>query len=202
MSQVGKDDFVLYMLAIKQAFENQTFSGEDCGLLRSFFLQGAFYEEILGNKAVCDATTLGGISKFCKMIEENLPAPVINGDVSFNMHLKDVGAMVGAAAAGSLLTPLQRKSEIIFKAVAVNLMSIFQCAILDLTADLNGGKAMSVVDVENVNYVIGMAQITSQNLGNVISAEFEGDHQKIQKFLTDAVGFAGSLRRSGMGMMS
>jgi hypothetical protein len=83
------------------------------------------------------------------------------------------------------------------------LLITFQCAILDLTAKLaEGGAVISLEDVEDAHYVVGMATITSANLEMLLSqdkAHFVEKESSILQFLADASQFADKLHAEGYG---
>lgn len=197
-----RNDFVLYLVAIKQAFEGGKYSDADGVVLRALFLQGLLYRSILENKLLCDDAVLKGIEEFCGLIERDLPPPVLGGAESLNLIL--VGSGAGAAVSDSLVF-LHEQTNLAFKEIVVGLLSIFQLSILDLSVVLKSEGQLSAKDVENTNYVIGMAEITSINLGKIIerpSGFGDVGFGKAQKFFSDVVRFAGSLRASGLGALS
>lgn len=197
-----RNDFVLYLVAIKQAFEGGKYSNTDGVVLRALFEQGLLYRLILENASLCDDAVLKGIDEFCGLIERDLPPPVLGGAGSLSLTL--IGGGAGAAVPDSLAL-LHGQANLAFKEVVVGLLTIFQLSILDLSVALKSEGQLSAKDVENTNYVIGMAEITSLNLGKIIEKPSGfGDigFGKVQKFFADVVGFAGSLRASGLGALS
>lgn len=87
---------------------------------------------------------------------------------------------------------------------SVKLIEVFQCAILDLAAKLESEKSsMSVEDMENVHYVVGMAQVNSLNLQKIIErgvVYYDANKEKVDNFLVESTRFAASLKVEGFGM--
>ena len=195
-----KENFSLYLFAIKQAFESGKFSHADCETLTALFKHSMLYRSVLDNELICDAHTRARIVEFCKLIEDGLPAPEILAStvlhlalVKGNPHREEL----------SLPSDLRACADKLFRAAGIDLMAIFQISILDLSVKLSNGP-LPAEDVENAHYVMGMAEITAINLGKIIDGEHdfgELNFGNLQKFFVDSTGFAGSLRASGLGMV-
>ena len=80
----------------------------------------------------------------------------------------------------------------------------FQFAILDISVKLEEKKAtLSAADVEDANYVIGMAVVNSGNLEKLIGADaafWVENKASVTAFISDAKQFAASLKASGYGL--
>ncbi len=80
---------------------------------------------------------------------------------------------------------------------AAELIAVFQLAILELSAKMVAEKeTMSASDVENVNYVVGMASVNSFNLEQVIKHGenyYQANRELVDKLLAEAGVFAESL---------
>lgn len=193
--------FVLLLVSIKQAYEGPEFSAADGKRLEVMFNQGIIYQAMLENEVLCDKNFVNCIGHFCELIQKALPPPE-----HCDFHAVDL-VLVKTNLPKSLLQDVLVEAEInaanIFKAIIVNLMIVFQCSIVDLTAKLKTEKALSEVDVDNTNYVVGMAQTSTINL-NLLIDEVDIFHESICektcKFMFDMVGFASSLKLSGLGL--
>lgn len=195
------DDFVLYLVSIKQAYENGEMSDADCGVLKALFEHGVLYHSLLENETLCNDKTRNSISDFCQLIEEMLPAPEITGDVLLSLEL--VAGDSNKNKTDSLTPDILARASEAFVEVVIDLMSILQMAILDLSLKLKEANTLSAVDIENTNYVIGMAEITSSNFGAVLNhvGHFENaGYEAMQKFFVDGTRFAASLQQSGLGV--
>jgi hypothetical protein len=90
------------------------------------------------------------------------------------------------------------------KKKAMVLIGTFQGAILELSAKLDAEKdLMSPVDVENTNYVAGMASVNAFNLEQVVkqgATYYEANKAKVDRLFAEATGFAEALRAEGYGL--
>lgn len=90
------------------------------------------------------------------------------------------------------------------KIKAAELIEVFQYAILDLAAKQEVEKGtLSTADVDDLNYVVGMAQVNSMNLQQVIeqgAAYYATNKEKVNRLITEATAFANSLKKEGFGM--
>lgn len=194
-----KKNFILFLFSIKQAYERSALSDADNVTLRELFKHGMLYRAILENENLDDAGVISKIAAFCKLIEDSLPPPeIVAGDVLHLELMKNKFNLV------ELILPanISEHADELYRAVIVDLMGVFQISILDLAAKLKS-DTLSAGDVDNTNYVIGMAEITAINYGKILSREHDfGEFNcgKIQKFFADSIGFAGSLRAEGLGM--
>ncbi|MEM8519047.1 hypothetical protein [Janthinobacterium sp. CAN_S7] len=198
-AKVLKENYILYLFAIKQAFERNALSVGDSDTLKEIFKHSLLYRAILDVENICDVSVIAKITDFCNLIEDGLPPPEIAvGSVLHLTLVKEYGNL----SVLSLPENIRTRAVELFQAVIIELMGVFQLAILDLVVKQKG-ESLSVADVDNTNYVIGMAEITAINYGKIIGNEYDfGDFNcgKIQKFFTDSVGFAGSLRAEKLGM--
>lgn len=84
------------------------------------------------------------------------------------------------------------------------LIGTFQGAILELSVKLDAEKdSMSPVDVENTNYVSGMASVNAFNLEQVVkqgATYYEANKAKVDRLFTEATEFASALRAEGYGL--
>lgn len=190
----------LYLIAIKQAFESGKFSNADCLVLSTLFEQGLLYQNILNNGLVCDDDVITKITEFCELIEKVLPAPEVAGDIKLEL-VKSTNNQPGVL--DDLLDSLSGTAENIFKAVVFDLITVFQCSILDLSVALKTDHSLTKNDVDNLNYVVGMAEITTMNLGSVIKQveTHDGITRIVRRFFVDAVRFANELRAGGFGLV-
>lgn len=195
-----KEDFILTLVSIKQAYEGPEFSEEDRKTLELMFDHGLIYQSMLkNNEVLCDEKFVKCINAFGDLILQVLPPPEPFYAVDLNLVKIGLPKNIGQ----DVLVDAQRTSDNIFKTVVINLMSVFQCSIIDLTAKLETEQALSVVDVENTNYVVGMAQLSTANLSALIEKTDifgETTRENTCKFLFDTVGFASSLKSSDLGM--
>lgn len=83
-----------------------------------------------------------------------------------------------------------------FRSEVVELLTTFQCGIVDLTVVRQAAtEVMSADDSEALDYVLGMAAITSANLEKLLGAAVpEGD--VVERFLSEARSFAATLRQA------
>lgn len=87
-----------------------------------------------------------------------------------------------------------------FRSEVVELLTTFQCGIVDLTVVRQAAtEVMSADDSEALDYVLGMAAITSANLEKLLGAGDgtavpEGD--VVERFLSEARSFAATLRQA------
>lgn len=89
---------------------------------------------------------------------------------------------------------------------AVEVLKTLQFAIVDLSAIREAEKeVLSAADLENADYVIGMATLTSANLERVLAENddgAEGFDGVVEQFVGEARGFANALTRAGIGLAS
>ena len=202
MSKVT-NDFVLYLVSIKQAYENGEISNADSTVVKVLFGHGVLYHSLLENETLCTDEIWKNISAFCQLIEGALPAPEITDNVSLSLKLVTRSSKQNTA--DSLPLDIRVCADQAFAETVIYLMSIFQMAILDLSLKLKDANSLSAVDIENSKYVIGMAEITSCNFGAVLNqvGYFENaDYEAMQKFFVDGIRFAASVRQSGLGVIN
>lgn len=195
------DFFVLILVSIKQAYEGPEFSEEDRNTLSVMFKQGLVYQSMLNNEALCDAKFVKCIGVFGDLIQQVLPPPEPCDFYAVDLRLAKIELSNNQDQ--DVLVDAKITVDNIFKAIIINLMSVFQCSILDLSAKLVTEGALTAVDVDNTNYVVGMAQITTANLSALIEQTDifgEATSENTCKFLFDTVGFASSLKSSDLGM--
>ncbi len=79
-----------------------------------------------------------------------------------------------------------------------DLICSFQSVILELSAKLHDNKTLSAEAVENTHYVIGMAQINSENLQTAFE---RGDaSEKVCRLIEEATTLAESFKKEGYGL--
>lgn len=196
-----KEFFVLVLVAIKQAYESDEFSEDDRKTLVIMFEQGLVYQSMLNHEVLCDEQFVKCIGAFGALVQQVLPPPESCDFSAVSLAL--VKASLPTGKEHDVLVDAQVTVDNIFKAILINLMSVFQCSILDLSAKLVTECVLSAVDVDNTNYVVGMAQITTANLSALIEqADISGEatSENTCKFLFDTIGLASSLKLSGLGM--
>jgi Na+/phosphate symporter len=79
-----------------------------------------------------------------------------------------------------------------------DLICHFQSVILELSARLHDDKTLSEEDIENTHYVIGMAQINSENLQTAFE---RGDaSEKVCRLIEESTALVGSFNKEGCGL--
>jgi hypothetical protein len=197
-----KQELPLYLLSIKQAFESDAFTRADRQTLKALFEHGFLYLSVLDHEELCSEAALKSIVTFGKLIEETLSAPVITSEFNFSYLQEPDQEIVGDPV---LPDYLRARAETLFRTVVIDLMSIFQLAIFDLSVQLKTTKTMPPEDSLNTQYVIGMAEITAGNFGTIVAnvGEFDtNSYLKLQKFFVDATRFAAALKQSRVGTIN
>lgn len=192
-----KCDFDLYLLAIKQAFESGAFSKDDCAILMGFFQQGLLYRSILDQEILCAGAVLKGIGEFCTLMESNLPAPDMSGEMKAPLDL--IPGTAELPVSQELPPGTMRRADQLFRLVVVDLLAIFQVAILSLSRHLSASKDLTSTEVVNTHYVIGMAELSAVNIGDLMEKGFhfgDSNHEHIQQSLMGLMRFAAALKQS------
>lgn len=191
-------DFALYLLAIKQAFEHGRYSDSASAQLSEMFQHGILFFHILENPSLCHPDILATIEQFCALVHVNLPPPQAELEVTFVLELDARGRIIGGS---TLPNGLEAASRKLSNTVLVELITVLQVSILELSAELNTELSVSDEDVDGAKYVVGMAEITSANLEATVATETLSS-RKAERFFADATRFAAALKDRGFGFVS
>ncbi|MDP1872054.1 MAG: hypothetical protein Q8K61_10575 [Gallionella sp.] len=84
-----------------------------------------------------------------------------------------------------------------------DLISAFECAILDLSAKLHDDKTLTADDIENAHFVIGMARtnsVTLQTAFELGASYYAANKEKVDRLIAEATAFAESFKEEGYGL--
>ena len=86
---------------------------------------------------------------------------------------------------------------------AIAALTTLQCAVVEMTT-MSGveGAVFSLEDIENANYVIGMATATAANLEKLLLTDELPEKTTVGDFISGAAAFAESFRSMGIGLSS
>ena len=189
-----KTGLLLCLLSIEQAFEKCFLSDDDLDTLKAMYEHGLLYSCILDNNSLCIENNLIKIGGFLRLVESALPAPDFKECISYSLKL---GENVASQELMVLPVNLRALSTFIFQEVVLDLMAVYQLAILELSMQMKDAGELSTVDAENSHYVVGMAEITLTNVGALLEQRGDFDHSDysgLNKFFVDSTRFAFALK--------
>lgn len=183
---MNHQEIFIYLQALKDAFCHGEYSKEDCELLSYLYVQGGFYMNIIKHDVLFDVTAKTNLVDFAKWVRRNLEAPNIDSSVDISFDLK---RSIPYALQSRFDADKRDATSLAFKKYLAYFLAGLQADIMALSVEATDSAPHNK---EDAHYVIGMLEITAQNIAAVLSSQSGHSalkYTELEKFLNDSCYF-------------